>query len=123
MITGYVTAKLEAQIRVYFEDGGGQTHPIDAAIYTGFCGFISLRPATVANLGLPWLHFRDVQLVDGSIALVPVYTGVVIWDGQPRTVDVHAVNTEPLVGMKMLLGHDVRIHVVDGGPVSIDVIP
>jgi clan AA aspartic protease len=123
MIFGHVTASLEPQIRLFVEDVGGQPHPIDAVLDPGFCGFVSLPPTIVATLGLAWLNDRDVQLGDGSVVRCPIHDGVVIWDGQPRTVDVHAVNTAPLVGMRMLEGHEVRMHVVDGGLVWIDVIP
>jgi hypothetical protein len=47
----------------------------------------------------------------------------VIWDGQPRTVEVEAADTEPLVGMSLLEHHALRIDVLNGGIVSITALP
>jgi predicted aspartyl protease len=123
MITGQVTAKLEAQIPLFVEDANGQVHAIDATIDTGFSGYLSLSPSRITNLGLVWLTERDIQLIDGSVVRLDLYAGVVTWDGQSRNVDVLAVNSEPLVGMKMLAGNDVRMRVVPGGFVWIDSVP
>lgn len=123
MITGLVTAKLEAKIGLFIEDSNGQTHAVDATIDTGFSGLMSLPSAVVATLGLTWLHDREVQLVDGSVVRLDLYSAVVIWDGQARNVEIYACDSNPLIGMKMLAGHEVRMRVVDCGPVWIDVVP
>jgi clan AA aspartic protease len=123
MILGTVDANLEARITVFVEDGTGQTHPIDAVIDTGFSGFLSLVPAQIASLGLTWLWKQQGMLADGSLHLIDVYSASIIWDSQSRTIHVSAVNVSSLVGMKLLEGHEVRISVVPGGLVYIDVVP
>lgn len=47
----------------------------------------------------------------------------VIWDGQARMVEVDAADIDPLVGMGLLYGHDVRMQVIDGDPVTIEALP
>jgi hypothetical protein len=69
------------------------------------------------------LRCKAVQIADGSIVRVPVHSGVVIWDGKPRTIDVHALGKERLIGMALLAGHDLAIRVRDGGAISITLIP
>jgi clan AA aspartic protease len=124
MITGQVNAILEARIPLDVEDNTGLTHLVDAVIDTGFTGFLSLPPVRIAALSLSWLHELTMILADGTMIQVDVYTGVVIWDGQARTVRVSAVDKmDPLVGMKLLAGSELRIRVVDGGFVWIDTLP
>ena len=123
MIIGRVNANLEARIDLFIEHGNGQIHSFDGAIDTGFTGWMCLPPALVLNLGLAWLHYRDIQLGNGSVERANVYSATVIWDSQPRKVDVYAIDSDPLVGMKMLAGYELRMRVVDGGQVWIDVIP
>jgi predicted aspartyl protease len=91
MISGVVNANLEARVGLFIEDGSGHLHAFDAAIDTGFTGWMCLPPALIASLGLAWLHYRDVQLVKGSVVRMEVYSGAVIWDTQARTVDVFFV--------------------------------
>jgi len=48
-----------------------------------------------------------------------VYAAIVIWDGQPRTVETDEAAADPLVGMGLIYGCDLRIQAVDGGTVVI----
>lgn len=123
MIKGTVNPDLEAIIRLHIEDCNGQTQAFDLKIDTAFTDFISLPAAVVAGLGLPFVFNELVLIADGSIALVPVHTGVVIWDGRPRRLDVHALGREYIIGMALLAGHDLAIRVTDGGQVAITLIP
>jgi predicted aspartyl protease len=117
MIIGHVTPNLQATIRLHIEDSSGQTQAIDVTHDTGFSSFMNLPAARVANLGLTWIFQQDVQLADGSGVRADVHAAVVVWDGRPRKIDVHAGGVDQLIGMRMLAGHDVRMRVVDGGPV------
>ncbi len=84
---------------------------------------MSLPIATVAALGLPWLYKVKTQLIDGRIILVDIYSAMVIWNGNPRRIDVQALGGCTLIGMSLLAAHDLAIRVTDGGPVSIDTAP
>jgi clan AA aspartic protease len=123
MIRGRVNSQLEPRIDVFVEDDSGQSYTIDAAIDTGYTGFLTLQPAMVSTLSLVWLTHRAFELADGTITYFDVYSGVVIWDGQPRKIEIGAVGPQPLVGVKMLAGHEVRMSMVDGGLVWIDIVP
>ncbi|HMC66077.1 MAG TPA: clan AA aspartic protease [Gemmataceae bacterium] len=123
MIIGAVNAALEAIIPLSVQEAAGTAHPMDAVIDTGFNGSLTLAPTLVAALGLSWLCRQQGQLADGSIQAFDVYTATVIWDGQPRTVEVEAADGDPLVGMELLEGHDLRIQVVPGGPVTVTALP
>ena len=123
MILGSVNSALEAMVRLHIEDVQGQSQSFDLKIDTGFTDFVCLPVATVAALGLPLDTIEQVLVADGSIAHVPVHSGVIIWEGKPRRVDFHALVKENTIGMALLAGHDLVIRVTDGGTVSIALIP
>jgi predicted aspartyl protease len=58
MMTGVVSAALEATLRLSVEDTLGQAHEVEAILDTGFNGFLTLPAALIGALGLPWL-FRQ----------------------------------------------------------------
>lgn len=105
MITGVVNANREATIRLVVIGPSGQQQEIEAIIDTGFTGFLTLPAVLIAALGLPWLCRQPGILADGSVDVFDVYTATVLWDGLPRTVEVEAADTEPLVGMSLLDHH------------------
>jgi clan AA aspartic protease len=123
MITGIVNFNLEAVLRLHIEDSAGQTQAIDVKVDTGFSDFLSLPVGLVASLGLAMTSQENVQVADGSTVCINVHSAVVIWDNKARRVDVHAMGSNRLLGMRMLAAHDVSIRVQDGGTVSISVVP
>ena len=96
---------------------------IEAIIDTGFTGFLTLPSAIVTTLGLPWLSRQPGILADGSVDIFDVHVGEVVWDGQIRAVEIEVANTEPLVGMSLLMHYSLRIDIVSGGVVTITAIP
>lgn len=66
----------------------GQREFINTVIDTGFDGFLSLPSEMIARLGLPWRTSNIATLGDGSTTLFDFYTGIVIWDGQYRTIRI-----------------------------------
>jgi len=84
---------------------------------------LTLPPLLVTTLGLAWLCRQPGILADGRVEYFDVYVATVIWDGQPRTVEVEAADTEPLVGMSLLEHHALRIDVLNGGMVTITALP
>ena len=123
MITGTVNTNREASLLLRVRGPLGQEQEIEAIIDTGFNGFLTLPPVLVAALGLPRLGRGRAVLANGSEELFDIYEATVIWDGHPRTVELDAANTAALVGMSLLYGHDLRIHVVEGGRVTIEALP
>jgi clan AA aspartic protease len=122
MITGVVNANHEATIPLVVHGAHGQQETIEAIIGTGFTGSLTLPSRLIAALGLPWLGRQRVMLGDGSIRFFDVYEATILWDGQVRTIETDATDTEPLCGMNLLTGHEVRMQVVDGGLVIIEAL-
>lgn len=123
MITGVVNPALEAILPLLVQDAGGRTQPVEVVIDTGFNGFLTLPPALIASLRLSWLCRQQGLLADGSVQVFDVFTATVIWDGQPRTVEVESVDAAPLIGMALLHNHDLRIQILRGGAVTIAALP
>jgi clan AA aspartic protease len=123
MINGVVNAQLEATIRLVVLDATGQPHDIGIVVDTGYNGSLALPPSEVAALGLAATRQQRFLLPDGSIHLIDVYGATTIWDGQPRTVEVDAIDSTPLVGTALLQGHELKVKFVVGGPVTIEAVP
>jgi clan AA aspartic protease len=123
MITGVVNADLEARVQLVVQNASGQSQTIEAVIDTGFNSFLTLPPTLVGVLSLPWLCHTQGYLADGSVHDFDVYEATILWDGQLRTVETEAVDAQPLVEMSLLEGHELRVSVVNGGPVSISALP
>jgi clan AA aspartic protease len=123
MITGVVTASREATIRLRVRGPHGLEQEIDAVIDTGFNGWLSLPSRLITALGLVWLTRGRALLADGSEEEFDVYSGTVLWDGQPLRIPIDEAETDPLVGMSLLYGHELHIQVVDGGSVTIAALP
>lgn len=123
MITGFVNAALEATIGLTVRGPSGKRKEIKAVVDTGFNGSLTLPPALIAKLGLVWRSYGSATLANGSIGDFDVYTATVVWDGKPRKILVEAADTDPLIGMRLLFGYDLRIQTVFGGNVTIEALP
>ena len=95
MITGVVNATIEATLALLVQDANGQSQPVDVMIDTGYNGFLTLPPARLASLGAIWISRDQATLADGSVQWFDVYTVTVIWDGQPRRVEVESIDAAP----------------------------
>lgn len=123
MITGRVNADYEAIVVVNLQGQTGETRRLEAVVDTGFSGFLTVTPAIVAELALPFLMMGRAILADGSEAQFPVHSAVVFWDNEPVAVDVEAADTTPLIGMRLLEGFQLCADVHDGGRVTIQRLP
>ena len=119
MIQGAVNAAYEAVIPLTVQGPAGQTQDIEAVIDTGFSGFLTLPSGAVVELGLPFVNTSQVTLADGSEATLDTYRAAVVWDEELRYIRAYAADTTPLVGMRLLDGHDLSIRVRNGGRVVI----
>ncbi|MGB5594768.1 MAG: clan AA aspartic protease [Crocosphaera sp.] len=119
MIIGYVNANREAIIKLAVLGENRQNQGIKAVIDTGYTGFLTLPSAIIAQLGLTWYMEQEGILGDGSLCLFNVYEASIIWDGQVRSVEVNESETDPLIGMGLLEGYELKIQGIAGGSVTI----
>lgn len=119
MIHGIVDRNREATIRLVVGNAGTERQVIDAVIDTGFTGFLTLPISVLNALGLEAYSREEGTLGDGSTCIFDVYSGVVIWDGAFRRIDINASEASPLVGMSLLYGYRVQFDAIEGGAVTI----
>lgn len=118
MIIGVVKSD-EARIRLAVQGRRGRTHEVDAVIDTGFNGAMTLPPALIARLGLRWRSVDRARLADGTTCVFQVYVGKLLWDGNLRSILVAEADADPLVGMRLLKGHELKMQVRTRGKVTI----
>jgi clan AA aspartic protease len=118
MIKGVVRGR-EARIRLNVRGPRRKSQAIDAVIDTGYTASLSLPPAMVASLGLRWKSIGRGILADGSECLFDVFEANVTWDGKQQRILIDEADTDPLVGMALLAGYELRMEVREGGQVTI----
>ncbi len=123
MIRGLVNARCEAIVRLHVRGPSGADLTVDAVVDSGFSASLTLPAAAVATLGLVRQSGGGAVLADGSVRDFDIYSAEVEWDSGWRAVLVSAVGDESLLGMRLLAGHELRIAVVPGGTVEIDLLP
>ena len=67
----------------------GQTRDLQAVIDTGFSDLLTLPPALVTELGLPYRNRDSAILADGRKATFDVYRVTVLWEGNPLLQEQH----------------------------------
>lgn len=123
MITGRMTALREATIGLAVTGPTQRRQVIEAVLDTGFNGFLTLPNHVVRALGLPFMGNRRATLGDGSIVALDLYLATVFWHEQEREVLALQADGGPLVGMALLYGNRVVLHVIDDGEVLIEPWP
>lgn len=119
MLAGSVNAFREAILRVILRGPGGVEREIEAVVDTGYDGALTLPPSLIGDLGLPFRRRASALLGDGTRSVHDVHEGVVLWSGQARRIAVDAAETDALLGMALLEGHELTIQVIAGGLVSV----
>lgn len=122
MITGAVKSE-EARIRLTVIGRNGREHEVEAVIDSGYSGSLTLPPALITALDLRWRGVEQATLADGSTCVFQVYVGKLLWDGKVRTILVDEADADPLIGMRLLRGHELRIQVRYRGKVTIKRLP
>jgi len=122
MITGVVKSA-EGRVRLEVKGVRGREQEVEAVIDTGYTASLTLPPALIVALGLGWRSLDRGTLADGSECLFDVYEAKVVWDGKVRRVLVDEADTDPLVGMRLLRGYELKMQVRARGKVTITRLP
>ena len=123
MMTGIVTTKREAILRIAVYAANGQTYDYDAMMDTGYNGTFTLPPSIIAALGLRWFRFGRSNLADGTEITCDVYEGVLLWDGQPTPVLIDEIDAVSLIGMSLVSGYELNLPVRSGATFTLRPIP
>jgi clan AA aspartic protease len=123
MMTGTVTAGLQATLDLEVLGSPGASHKIEAVIDTGFDGELLLPRTLIAALALTRQGTIHAKLADGTRVVLDYYEPFIVWHGRPRTVKVLDLGSVALVGMELLQGNRLTIDAAPGGAVIIEVLP
>lgn len=93
---------------------------IEFVIDTGFEGALTLPPAAVAALGLPFFQEMDANLANDISVRTDVHVATIVIDGVEIDVLVLAMGRRPLLGTALLAGKELLAQFVDNGLVAID---
>ena len=119
-IEGIVSLSLEIAVPIHVGGSTGRNRIISAVVDTGFEGFLALPSVMAEELSLPYADEERMVMADGRIERIPLHRAAVLWDGVPRSVRVHVVDSETaLIGVKLLQGYNLNVDFVEGGRVSI----
>ena len=119
MITGIVNPEFEPIIPLSICGSDGKVYTQDAIVDTGFNGQLSLPPDLIAQLDLKWKRRGRAILGDGSECVFNVYEAVLVWDRNFLTIPIDGADSEPLVGMSLMEGYQLMVHVFEGGRVEL----
>jgi predicted aspartyl protease len=119
LLTGRVNGDLQAWLTVEIMTPSGQPRPIEVALDTGFNGQIALPAITIQRLELSEESSRLAITATGDRVRLTTYYTTMMWHGEPRIIEVVEADSEPLLGMELLLGNRVTLDVLEGGPVTI----
>lgn len=122
MIVGRVNSTRDPIISLHVVNPRGGVSELDAVVDTGFNGWLTLPPSAIESLGLGWLRVGRASLADGSETLFDVFEAQVDWDGERRTIPVDESDSDPLVGMQLMDGFELRIEAIVGGTVILTLI-
>lgn len=123
MLTGTVSDELQAWVTVEILDSNGQSHPVEVVLDTGFNGDLALPATIIRQLGLLEDIRRPAVTATGDRVILMTFRATVLWNGQSLSVQVVEADSEPLLGMELLLGSRVTFDVREGGLVTVETLP
>jgi clan AA aspartic protease len=122
MIIGVVKSD-EGRIRLKVKGRRGREQEFEAVIDTGYTASLTLSPALINDLDLRWRSVDRFTLADGSECILDVYEAKVMWDGKVRQILVGEADADPLIGMRLLRGYELKMEVRYRGRVAIKRLP
>ncbi len=110
-MNGHVDSNGRALVTVSIRPSNAATiRELPVWIDTGFNGDLVLPQQQIDDLALPHSGTVKAILADGSEVALKTYACLIDWFGEQRDLEVVANDGEyPLLGVGLLLGHDLHI--------------
>ena len=115
--------RLKAWFDIEIPAADGRYLSVDVVLDTGFSGWLTLPASVVRQLDLTSTGNRYAHLATGEEVELPAWRGLILWDGQLRSIEIIEAEGEPLLGMALLRGNLVTIEVREGGAVTVEPLP
>ena len=123
MMRGSVDADRQATVRLRVRGTAGSTTEVGFLLDTGFDGTVILPEQIAQQLGFVHLGRDTAILADGSLQTYEMYLGQLLWHSVFQDTVFLCIGPEPLIGMGLLNGNELRIEVTPGGMVEINELP
>ena len=123
MIRDTLTGSLVAVAKLRLRGPTGIELDLDAVVDMGFNASLTLPDPITSTLGSVRRSRGEAVLADGTVRHFGTYAAEVEWGGHWLPITASAVGDEVLLGMRLLVGHRLRIDVVPGGLVEITPLP
>ncbi|MBC8134342.1 MAG: hypothetical protein H8F28_00465 [Fibrella sp.] len=98
----------------------GESLAVEFVLDTGFNGDLALPQRVVQRLCATMQPAQLHRMANGDVFTTPTYLLDIPWLGRTRTVEVIALEGNPLLGTGLLLGTQITIDAVAGGEVIIE---
>lgn len=118
-MTGRINGKLQAILPIRLLSPVGTPFDFEVMLDSGFNGFLALPEAAISRAGGVFRSMSMSVLADGSIVGLRKFEVTIEWMGAMTPVLALETRGGPLLGMSLMLGHDVRMEVRPGGTVKI----
>lgn len=119
MISGRVH-ELQALVSIRFRLKDRPDIEIEFVVDTGFEGALTLPPAAVVALDLPFSHEMAANLANDVSVRTDVHTATIELDGRERDVLVLAIGRRPLLGTALLAGKEFVAQFIPDGLVRVE---
>lgn len=123
MLTGRVTPQRDAVVKIEVLGPTGRSVGLEAAIDTGYNGFLTLPRRLIEEFGLTFVGTAGAALGDGNDVRMDLYVAAVRWENRTRDILVLEAAGDVLLGMAMLEGSRVTMDVKENGSVLIEPLP
>ncbi len=120
-IVGGIAANLEARVTLSLSH---QERRLDVLflVDSGFNGYLAVPQSVVRQLSPPLATVQRGTTADGRVNYFDTVDVCVIWDDQPKVIRAQVLD-EPLIGTRMLSGHDMQVRWEVGGNFRLSLIP
>jgi len=118
MIRGKVRDN-EAIIRLRVFGPDAREIEIEAVLDTGYTASLTLPPSLIQSLRLVKTSAARGILGDGSEFQYQIFRAEIDWDGVRIELEIDEADTEPLLGMQLLHGYEVKLQVRHNGKLTI----
>ena len=120
MISGRVSEELDPLVTIEIGRVQENFQAVEVVVDTGFSGELALPSELIQSLGLEYIDDVRVVMADRQARWVGAYDGAVSWHGEPMSVIVLDMESEPLLGMGLLLDSRLTVSCRPNGPVVIE---
>ena len=110
----------QAVVPLQVVDQSGSLHDVDFVVDTGFAGYVVLPSDLVARFDLHPVNATFVRLAGNVRVETDVFELTLLWNDEEVPLEAIMLDGDPMLGMSLLRGNELRMQIEDGGAVEIE---